>query len=459
MKGIGDFSVSAGKDLSGNRGDRSHSTQSSVQGQSAFKRVPGRGNSHYIVLLKRGWEQEAPIRFHNGYLDELRGRFRLTAQVPLPDMPHFFPAGAAGEMTFQGKDVLHVDSALRGQRLFSHLESLRDLVQRVADRKLAFPEFLSGLNALSLPADWRNEIVNGLFSHANTAPAAPVPKAPGLSSDIDRLMDMLSHESTGGSKLSPSLSAFLDEVGRDSTGFILRDGAARELHADLVKTLEALRGNLLNHAILADALGFLSTLQRLSRLAKGRERQIVHLWSGIPDDLESLLVGENVDEGGDAAVAIVVLDAPDRDAAWLIKASNLAARLNCALLIQSTADRIPEGDPMSALSEAAPKRQTYFFSGGVASRVEGDNCVFRPAALAFLEGLVGSRENVDFYEHRAMVLEDQDLITEKGHARATDKLLDNVQWEAVARQRVNRVNGARNRTEASFPLLIPWSDS
>jgi hypothetical protein len=114
---------------------------------------------------------------------------------------------------------------------------------------------------------------------------------------------------------------------------------------------------------------------------------------------------------------------------------------------------------MSALAEAAPKRLTYFFSGGVASRVEGDNCVFRPAALAFLEGLVGSRENVDFYEHRAMVLEDQDLITEKGHARATDKLLDNVQWEAVLRQRVNRVNGARNRTEASFPLLVPWSGS
>ncbi len=454
VKGIGDFSVSAGKDLSGNRGDRSRSPQ-----PSSSERVPGRGNSHYIVLLKREWAQDAPLKFHNGYLDELRNRFRLTAQVPLPDMPHFFPAGAAGEMVFEGKDVLHVDSALRGQRLFSHLESLRVLVERVADRKLTFPDFLKGLNALSLPADWRNEIVNGLFSHADNTPVAPVSKAPGLSSDIDRLMGLLQQESSGGSKLSPSLSAFLDEVGRDSTGFILRDGAARELHADLVKTLEALRGSLLNHGALAAALGFLFSLQRMARLAKGRERQLVHLWSDIPEDPASLLVGENADEGGDHTVAILLLDPQERDPAFLGRVANLAASLQCDLLLQAPGEGIPEGNAIARLAESARRSRTYFFSGGVASRVEGDNCVFRAAALAFLEGLVGSRENVDYYQHRAMVLEDQDLITEKGQARATDKLLDNVQWQASTAARVNRVNGARNKTEASFPLLTPWSDS
>ena len=81
-----------------------------------------------------------------------------------------------------------------------------------------------------------------------------------------------------------------------------------------------------------------------------------------------------------------------------------------------------------------------------------------PAALAFLEGLVGSKENVDYYIHRAMVLEDQDLIAEKGQARSTDRLLDNVQWEAASRQGVNRVNGARNKTQAAFPLLKSWAD-
>jgi hypothetical protein len=447
--GIGDFSVSAGKDLSGR-----------PQGEPGTKpaRVPGRGNSHYIILLKRGWEQESPLKFHNGYLDELRNRFRLATKVPLPDMPDFFPAGAEGEMVFQGKDALHLDSALRGQRLFAHLESLRDLVQRVADRKLAFPDFLAGLNSLSLPTAWRNEIVNGLFSHANSAPAAPAPKLPGLSSDMDRLMDMLNQESAGGSKLSPSLSAFLDEVGRDSTGFILNVEAARELHKDLVKTLEALRGSLLGHGALSDALGFLSSLQRLTRLAKGRERQTVHLWSGIPSDPEALLLGGQANEDGDHAVALVLLDAAERDAAYLTRVAALARRLHADLLVQSPVDSIPGGDAMLSFAEAAPKSRTWFFSGGVASRVEGDNCVFRPAALAFLEGLVGSRENVDYYLHRAMVLEDQDLITEKGQARATDKLLDNVQWEAAVRQRVNRVNGARNKSEAAFPLLKPWSD-
>jgi hypothetical protein len=209
---------------------------------------------------------------------------------------------------------------------------------------------------------------------------------------------------------------------------------------------------------LAEVLGFMASLQRLARLAKGRERQMVHLWSSLPEDPEALLIGDQANEGGDHAVAIVLLDAPDRDAAWLRSAAALALRLRCPLLLQSPADAIPFGEGMQALSESASKRQAYFFSGGVASRVEGENCVFRPAALAFLEGLVGSRENVDYYIHRAMVLEDQDVIAEKGQARATDRLLDNVQWENASRQGVNRVNGARNKTSASFPLLKSWAE-
>ncbi len=448
--GIGDFSIATVKDQAGGRVSAETGTRPA--------RIPGRGNSHYVILLKRGWEQDGPLKFHNGYLDELRNRFRISAKVPLPEMPQFFPAGAEGEMTFQGKDVLHLEAALRGQGLFAHLESLRDLVQRVADRKLAFPEFLEGLNRLSLPPEWRNEIVNGLFSHAQQAPAAPAPKPPGLSGDLDKLMNMLEHENTGGSKLSPSLSAFLDEVGRDSTGFILRDGAARQLHGDLVATLAALRGRLLSHGALADVLGFMASLQRLARLAKGRERQMVHLWSSVPADPESLLVGEQANEDGDHAVALVALDVCDRDSAWLRETSALAQRLGCPLLLQAPADAIPGGEAMLAFSEAAPRERTYFFSGGVASRVEGENCVFRPAVLAFLEGLVGSRENVDYYIHRALTLDDQDVITEKGQARATDRLLDNVQWEAASRLGVNRVNGARNKTSAAFPLLRSWAD-
>lgn len=448
--GIGDFTVATVKD--GAEG------QARTAGDPRPARIPGRGNSHYILLLNRGWEQDGPVKFHNGYLDELRGRFRLAAKVPLPEMPDFFPPGAEGEMVFQGKDVLHLESALRGQSLFAHLEGLRDLVQRVADRKLAFPDFLAGLNRLSLPVAWRNEIVNGLFSHAESAPAAN-PKPPGLSSDLDKLMDMLNRESTGGSQLSPSLSGFLAEVGRESTGFTLRDGAARQLHADLERTLASLRGSLLSQPALASALGLLSSLQRLARLAKGRERQTVHLWSGLPADPESLLIGEQANPDGEHAVAIVLLDAPARDAAFLRGAAALAERLGCPLLLQSPEDSIPAGEAMPALSGSAPKARTFFFSGGVASRVEGDNCVFRPAALAFLEGLVGSRENVDFYAHRALVLEDQDLVTRNGQAFSTDQLLDNARWDAVIRKGVNRVNGARNKGQALFPLLKSWADS
>jgi hypothetical protein len=452
--GIGDFTVATVKD--GAEGQARAASAASI-GKTA--RIPGRGNSHYILLLNQGWEQDGPLKFHNGYLDELRGRFRLAAKVTLPEMPAFFPAGAEGEMVFQGKDVLHLESALRGQSLFAHLEGLRDLVQRVADRKLAFPDFLAGLNRLSLPVAWRNEIVNGLFSHAESAPAATAPKPPGLSGDLDKLMGLLNQESAGGSKLSPSLSGFLDEVGRDSTGFTLRDGAARQLHADLERTLASLRGSLLSHAGLASVLGLLSSLQRLARLAKGRERQTVHLWSGLPSDPESLLVGDQANPEGDHAVALVLLDAPSRDAGFLRGAAALAGRLGCPLLLQSPEDAIPAGEAMQAWSESAPKAGTYFFSGGVASRVEGDNCVFRPAALAFLEGLVGSRENVDYYIHRALVLEDQDLITRNGQACATDQLLDNARWDAVIRKGVNRVNGARNKSQALFPLLKSWADT
>ncbi len=411
--------------------------------------------------MKKGWEQAAPLRFHNGQLDDLRNRFKLTAKVPLPEMPDFFPAGAEGEMTFQGRNVLHLDNALREQPIFSHLENLRDLVQRVADRKITFPDFITGLNGISIPPSWRNEIVNGLFEHANPGAAVvPEAKAPGLSSDIDRLMEMINQDNTGGSKLSPHLGRFLEEVGRDSTGFILRDGAARQLHKDLVQTLEALRGSLLRHGALADALGFMSSLQRLAKAAKGRERQAVHLWSEIPADPGALLIGETVDEGADFAVAVVVIDPLDRDPAFLRGAAALASGLGCALLLQLPGETLPKDHPaLQVLSESVRKAETFFFAGGVASRVEGDNCVFRPAALAFLEGLVGSRENVDFYLHRSMLIGDQDLITEKGQARATDRLLDQAQITALSANRINRVNGARNRSDASFPLLTPWEDS
>jgi hypothetical protein len=220
-----------------------------------------------------------------------------------------------------------------------------------------------------------------------------------------------------------------------------------------------LRGSLLSQPALASVLGLLSSLQRLARLAKGRERQTVHLWSGLPADPESLLIGDQANPEGDHAVAIVLLDASDRDAAFLGGAAALAHRLGCPLLLQAPEDAIPDGEAMRAWSESAPKARTYFFSGGVASRVEGDNCVFRPAALAFLEGLVASRENADYYVHRAMVLEDQDLITRNGQACATDQLLDNARWDAVIRRGVNRVNGARNKSEASFPLLKSWADT
>ncbi len=454
--GIGDFSVTTGKDLSGNRG-----TESRPGSQSASSRKAGQGNFHYIVLMKKGWEQDAPLRFHNGQLDDLRNRFRLTSKVPLPEMPHFFPAGAEGEMTFQGRNVLHLDNALREQPLFAHLETLRDLVQRVADRKITFPDFISGLNGISIPPSWRNEIVNGLFEHANPgAPVVPEPKKPGLSSDIDKLMEMINQDNSGGSKLSPHLGRFLEEVGRESTGFILKDGAAKELHKDLVQTLEALRGSLLRHGALADALGFMSSLQRLARGAKGRERQTVHLWSEIPADPSALLLGETVDEGAESAVAIVITDPLERDASFLRQAANLSSSLRCPLLLQLPGESIPKDhDAVKVLSESVRKADTFFFAGGVASRVEGENCVFRPAALAFMEGLVASRENVDYYIHRAMVLEDQDLVTEKGQARASDRLLDQAQVIALSAQKINRVNGVRNRSEASFPLLSAWEDA
>jgi hypothetical protein len=460
--GIGDFNVSAGKDLSGNRGGQSRPGAGAAgpEAKSASRRVPGQGNSHYIVIMNKGWEQDAPLKFHNGYLDELRNGFRLAAKVPLPEMPNFFPSGAEGEMTFQGRNVLHLDSALREQSLFAHLETLRDLVQRVADRKVAFPEFIDGLNRISLPASWRNEIVNGLFDHAEPGTElAPERKSPGLSSDIDKLMEMINQDTSGGSKLSPHLGKFLEEVGRDSTGFTLKDGAARQLHKDLVQTLEALRGSLLRHGVLADALAFMSSLQRLAKVAKGRDRQTVHLWSRVPEDPRALLVGENADEGADFAVAVVLTDPLERDPAFLRRVANLAASLDCPLLLQAPGEQIPAGDGFKALAESVEGYRTFIFSGGVASRVEGENCVFRPAALAFLEGLVSSRENVDFYVHRSLVLEDQDLVTEKGHARATDRLLDMAQVIELSAKRVNRVNGARNRTDASFPLLTAWTDS
>ncbi len=444
---IGDFSVSAGKDVSGTEFSRESG------------RGSGKGNLHYIILLKKSWQQDVPLRFHSGLLEDLRNRLRLNAKVPLPEMPNFFPMGAEGDITFAGRHVLHVDSALREQTLFSHLETLRLLVQKCAERKTIFPEFVANLNKIPIPASWRNEIVNGLFQTAQAnEPVKSTPKPPGLSQDIDKLMGLLQEKDTGGSRLSPHLGHFLDEVGRDSTGFILRDGAAKQLFQDLTQTLDALRTSLLRQPSLAETLGFICSLQRLARCAKGRDRQCVHLWSEIPEHPEALLVGENADEAGDTAVAILLLDPWERDPDFLKKTANLSAALNCPVLMQIPGEALPEGDALTTLFESLRHSQAFFFAGGVASRVDEEACVFRPAALAFLEGLVSAKEDVEFYAHRAMVLEDQDLITEKGQARSSDRLMDQTQVNTFSEKKINRVNGAKNQSKVSFPLLTPWGN-
>lgn len=456
--GIGDFSVSAGKseNLGSSSGGASSGRPSPAPG--AFPdRVPHGARTHYIVLLAGEGVTGEPIRFHNGLLDDLKGTLKLTAQVPLPDMPGFFPAGSVGTLSFQGRHVFHLDSALKEQPLFAHLESLKTLVQRVSDRRLAFPEFVTELNRIPLPADWRNEIVNGLFDHASATPAPEAPKSK-VSQDLDKIMGMFKEGDGGGTAVNPNLGRFIDEVGRDSTGFILRAGAAKELLDDVTKTLLTLRGGLLKYESLSLTLGFMASLQRLARLAKGRERQTVHLWAGIPEDPKALLLADADGETPDLALAMVIVDPLQRRPDFLKRAAHLAAGLGCPLLVQLPGEEIPAGDASLAALQAGIPAQTYFFAGGVASQVDGDFVVFRPAALAFLEGLVASRETVEYWRHRSLVLDDQDVHSEKGQARSADKLLDQGAVDALAASRINRVNGVRNRAQAVFPLLQPWQD-
>src|SRR5690606_6806535 len=224
--GIGEFSVSVDKAGAGKAVTRDAGDRPEVRSRQAQSADAGSGNAHYIVMMKKGWEQASPLRFHNGSLEDLRQGFKLTAKVPLPDMPNFFPSGAEGEMSFQGRHIFHLDSALREQPLFSHLENLRELVRRVADWQTAFPDFVADLNRIAIPSAWRNEIVNGMFEHARPAASSSAElKQTGLSGDIEKLMALIDAEPTGGTKLSPHLGRFLEEVGRDSTGFTLRDGA------------------------------------------------------------------------------------------------------------------------------------------------------------------------------------------------------------------------------------------
>lgn len=457
--GIGDFSVSAGRNVTPGPSDAGASAAPGSKPVSIPGSIPQGARLHYIILSGAESPQPKPLRFHNGLLDGLKGDLRLTVQVPLPEMPGFFPAGAEGEMRFLGRHAFHLDSALREQPLFSHLETLRALVQKCAERKIAFPDFVPELNRIPIPTAWRNEIVNGLFDNAQDAPAAaaPAPKSK-VSQDLDKIMDMFKGTETGGTALNPHLGRFLDEVGRDSTGFILRDGAARDLLADLSRTLETLRGGLLRHGPLSRTLGFLASLQRLARLAKGRERQTVHLWSEIPEDPAAVLASDSDGSSPDLALAMVLVDPLGRTPEFLSAAVKAASSLSCPLLAQLPGEEIPAADPAIEVLSGGMAPHTYFFAGGVASRVDGDACVFRPAVLAFLEGLVQGRETVDFYLHRAMELADQDIVTEKGQARATDKLLDQASVDALSKKRVNRVNGARNRTDAAFPLLYPWKD-
>jgi hypothetical protein len=451
--GIGEFSVTAGTHRSTSGSDSRPSSQSNRD----VGPIPSDAHSHYIIFTRQEWRQATPIRFHNGELEALKQGFRMAAKVPLPEVPGFFPAGSEGELIFQGKDVLHPGSALRNQPLFAHLESLRALVQRCAERKVAFPEFISALNKIAIPASWRNDIVNGLFDTAPNAPALPDPVSASAeaarSQDVDRLMAMLEGPAGTplGSPVNPSLGRFLEEVGRDSTGFTLRESAARELLKELTLGVEKLREGLLAQPALTEALAFAASLNRLARLAKGRDKQNIHLWSAVPEDPAALLSGDKNGEIRDIVQAIVLIDAWQRDEAFLMRVSALAAQFACPLLVQLRAEEIPP--EASPLLEGAGAAHTFFIAGGVAAHTEGDACVFRPGALAFLEGLVASRESAEGFRDKAMVLEDQDVFTEKGQARSSDKLLDNTAAEALRAKGINRVNGVRNRNVAVFPPL------
>jgi hypothetical protein len=456
--GIGDFSVSAGKPEGFQGGSASRPSGGAAPAPGSVPAViPYGARTHYIILRAGEGAQGEPIRFHNGLLDAIKGTLDLKASVPLPDMPGFFPAGAVGEMSFQGRHVFHLDSALKDQPLFSHLESLKSLVQRVSDRRLAFPEFVGELNRIPLPSEWRNEIVNGLFDHASAAPAPEAPKSK-VSQDLDKLMGMFKEGEAGGTAMNPGLGRFIHEVGRDSTGFTLRAGAAKELLEDVTRTLATLRSGLLKYDSLSSTLGFMASLQRLSRLAKGREKQTVHLWADVPEDPKGVLLADADGETPDLALALVVVDPFERKPDFLRRVAHLAATLSCPLLVQLPGEELPADHPALAALAAGLPSHTFFFAGGVASRVDGDSVVFRPAALAFLEGLVASKETVDHFIHRSLALEDQDVFTDKGQARATDKLLDQGAVDALAKKRINRVNGVRNRAEAVFPLLYPWKD-
>ena len=407
------------------------------------------------------WISPKPLRFHNGHLEDIKGRFRASARVPLPELPGFFPAGATGDMTFQGRDVFHLDSALRGQPLFSHLEALRILVQKAAGRRLAFPEFLSEINRIPIPAEWRNEIVNSLFDNAQNPPASPQADQSKVGRDLDRILEMFREGDGGGTAVNPNLGRFLDEVGRDSTGFILKDAAAQALLQDLTKTLETLRGGLLRHGTLSSALGFLASLQRLARLAKGRDRQTVHLWSDVPDDAGGCWPRTGTGpcrtwprrwSSSTPSVA-----KPDSCGAW--RAWRSAWNAPCS-----------SSFPARRFRRMAPAQRRWPPWMPACRRIPiSSPAASPPSWMATPMSSVPRpwpswkawwppRQPVSAYLHRSMVLEDQDVITEKGQARAADRLLDQSQIDALAQRRVNRVNSVRNRTEAVFPLLSPWKD-
>lgn len=455
--GIGDFSVGAEKP-GGDAGAGPLSRPIRIPGG-----IPPGARLHYAVIAAAGGA-EAPLRFHNGRLDDLKSRFRAAVRVPLPDLPGIFPAGAQGDMAFTGRDVFHLDAALRGQPLFAHLEALRLLVERAAARRLAFPEFVAGIDRIPIPAAWRNEIVDSLFANSRQGPAAAPAPSSRVGEDLARALEMFREGDGGGTALNPNLGRFLDEVGRDGTGFVLRDGAARDLHRDLTRTLDTLRVGLLRHPPLSATLGLLASLQRLARLAKGRDRQTVHLWPDIPADadVDAELAADGDGGAPEAVLALALADAFARGPEFPRRAAALAARLGCPLLVQLPGESLPaegpEAEALAALLAGHPER-TYFFAGGVASRVDGDAHVFRPAALAFLEGLVAAREPVEGFRHRALRLEDEDVVAEEGQARAADRLLDQSQVDALAQRRINRVNGVRNRAEAVFPPLVPWKDA
>jgi|GEM_PF-4795958 len=419
-----------------------------IQARPLASPLAGNDSSHslYLFGLPMQAAESGILAFHNGHTDELKQGLSFSANLQADRSP--IPGWPAGEWMWRlsGKHVIHPDQFLGDQPVMAQLAEAIRLLETVAAGRMDYSGFISRLDRIGLPLEWRNHLANEVFKHA--APSLPPQNLPAG----DALADLLSRVDVPGEKAMSAAEAFIQEVGTDSTGFILdreKAMALRDAFAVFKKQMQAHA----EQAGLAYLLGWAAGLAALVKVLRGRQKQ----WGWIlPPASESGRYNEALSSFQGEVEILVIAGYDNWEEAWTPGYASLAERAKMILI------QIPDGgfSEFKENGRQSPYAGKIFLTGGwVRCAFGNEGCALKPAALAYAEACLAGKRVPGDARQEILVLADQDPCPGRLEKHVAEKILPESEWVSRCRNGENLLNGKLGTTQVFFRPLVSIEDA